>query len=473
MPNCICLPQSCCICLPRSCQLAEWSNDRPDGFACGCCAGRFDNLDDAILQAILIQVPFRQRLVCAIAVCKAWRSGLRRHSSLWTEIVVGSGWSRGRCGSVECRDQGLHRLLNWLPSLDAVTKLDICSDRNQCISPDGMKRAIARLSTSNLSTLSLRGKKSMAVVVITKAIKHAAGLKKLILGDPAHSGGACTIEKAIKDLIKAAPMLETLCIPRAVPFSSVIAAIKEARNGGDSLIRHLKTTNGGWANGPGIMRQDFDNISQVLPEIESFHTNYLNAYPIPPCKLPRLRSFCLSYIKGRRQRPFTISLYRYVCTHTTHTHTHTHTHCQRKCTPGAPRVKGRPLSTEQMGELINSILFACPVLEDLNLAHGPVYFSEHDREQGLTPPTLPGTNGSLLNLPSSLRRFLACCLSTIAVNNYQAHRSCMYTHMAVYRWWTSRRRLKTFTLSFLPCAASGCTTSGRGSISAHSKWASS
>ena len=76
------------------------------------------------------------------------------------------------------------------------------------------------------------------------------------------------------------------------------------------------------------------------------------------------------------------------------------------------------LSTQQMGELINSILLACPALEDLSLAHGDV-LSVRDREQGL-PPTLPGTNGSLLNLPSSLGRFLSSCLNEDCPHSHYA-----------------------------------------------------
>ena len=257
--------------------------------------------------------------------------------------------------------QGMHRLMRWLPSLDAVTKLDICSAH--FVSPDSMKKALAQLNS--LSSLSLRGKK-VSAAVLTKASKQAAGLKELILADDAdYVRLGQEAEKAFKDLIRSAPMLETLSIPKTIPFSWVAAAIKDARNGGDSLITRFESTGG---FGKGI--SDVSRISDAFPEIETLRVDSIDAHTLPSATMPRLRTLFVSDIIG---------------------------------------FMGPHLSTQQMGELINSILLACPALEDLSLAHGDV-LSVRDREQGL-PPSLPGTNGSLLNLPSSLRRFLSSGLT--------------------------------------------------------------
>ena len=56
---------------------------------------RFDELDEGCLATIMSLVPFKDRLTCAITVCKAWRE-LRRDPALWTELKVSSAPSAFR-----------------------------------------------------------------------------------------------------------------------------------------------------------------------------------------------------------------------------------------------------------------------------------------------------------------------------------------------------------------------------------------
>lgn len=75
----------------------------------------------------MCQVPFLARLTCATSTI----------TSLWTELKVtgtmtkfnGYQWSglgyRSFQMHVSCSNLGVQRLVQWLPSLDTVTKLDV------------------------------------------------------------------------------------------------------------------------------------------------------------------------------------------------------------------------------------------------------------------------------------------------------------------------------------------------------------
>lgn len=71
-------------------------------------------------------------------------------------------------------------------------------------------------------------------------------------------------------------------------------------------------------------------------------------------------------------------------------------------------------STAEVGRALRSLLTLAPGLEDLSLSHGTMYMSGKDRKAQLARPPLPGCDGALELLPTSLCRL---SLGTMVLND--------------------------------------------------------
>eukprot|EP00277_Geminigera_cryophila_P007953 CAMPEP_0179433382 /NCGR_PEP_ID=MMETSP0799-20121207/17805_1 /TAXON_ID=46947 /ORGANISM="Geminigera cryophila, Strain CCMP2564" /LENGTH=598 /DNA_ID=CAMNT_0021211323 /DNA_START=174 /DNA_END=1969 /DNA_ORIENTATION=- len=343
--------------------------------------GRFDALDEEVLLAIMSRIPFLYRLACTTSVCKPWRS-LRDHISLWTEVKV-----TGSVGSfveyrlnksetnpaVGCSGKGVERLVEWLPRLNAVTKLDLVS--KDCMPPDAVKKVLANFC--NLTSLSLRGKKvSNAVLKAFAQGNKAAALTELILADKEDYFRGCdwATQKEVHNLIKSAPLLEVLALPSVLPFDGIHNATKEARKGGQSLIRRL--TIHGLPGFEGTSWTDIARMGTTFPELESLSLNTIGMptwglglddhivnFPILSA-MPRLRTLhimsCISY-------------------------------------------SGHHFSSDRLNKMIKCLLAACPVLEDLKIVHGQQSISSFDRKNGMKVESFPEPGDAFLDLPRTLR----------------------------------------------------------------------
>ena len=187
----------------------------------------------------------------------------------------------------------------------------------------------------SLTTIKLRGKKVTAAVL--KAFSKSLGqsnLREIILADGSGhvKGSDNNLHQEIGNLIKCAPLLQVLSVPRGFPFHVLKTAVREARNGGDSLITTLVWPDTYLSSS----FQDLVAFGSIFPEIVSLDIGGVSPAAFEAgvniCAMPRLRTLKIS------------SLIRL--------------------------IGGVHMSTETLGTFVSNLLRACPILEHLDISHG-------------------------------------------------------------------------------------------------------
>ena len=316
--------------------------------------GRFDEVDEGCLATIISLVPFKDRLTCAITVCKAWRD-LRLDLALWTEIRASCARHGGDYGTVYANSEGLARLINWMPSLEAVRTLSLqAGDKHLHFPPDVVKRVLMQLP--GLTSLALDGKKVTAACL--KLVPPRAGaLKELSL-----SADSYHPEEA-KLVLRSAPNLERLALPAYSDMTMACNALQLSRGGGEPLVTELIFKDH-WSS---MSPSTFSQLGDQFPELSTLDVHRVGlsssilAAAFAP--MPRVRVLKISKLCG---------------------------------------YDGH-VTTAKFTDFLSLLVAACPQLEELAVKHGVHHISGREHKAGKTQDPFPAAQGCFLQLPPSLR----------------------------------------------------------------------
>jgi hypothetical protein len=356
--------------LPASCRSSVVAKRAPVGVsAARTGTGFFDEIDDAILvPLILARLPTRDRLTCAMAVCKSWRN-LHEAEELWSDIEVDRYTAPRDSGFMD--GPRLQRLVAWLHAPSAVTTFAV--DTGESISPEAVKRALTAFSS--LTSLSLSGKK-ITDGVLTHLSKQPA-TKCLVSLTLSVTGS--THEAA------ASKLLSTLAAPlRELSISGHLAqwhmldqlsrTLRASRHGGSPLLNKLALTS---SFGRSTTWASISRVGPLFPELESLEVASLaddhygddctsaitgmirRGVQFSIGQLPRLRHLIISELAG-----FTCNM-----------------------------------SSEALEVTFKALFVACPSLEFLSVKHGQMW-SGGSNPKPVQP--LPVASYCFNELPSSL-----------------------------------------------------------------------
>jgi len=331
--------------------------------------GYFDEIDDEILiPLVLARLSTKQRLECAMVVCKAWRS-LREAPELWQDIkVVSVNMIPRGLGTMD--GARLQRLIAWLPNPSGVTTLDVSA--GDTITPDAIKKVLSWLPS--LTALALSGKK-ITNAVLTHMAKQPA-CKNLTSLSLSTSGSVHAAEAS--KLLGMTPRLKELSVSSHLGDENVLSTLartlRHARNGGCPLLSALSMTT---SFGGSVTWSSMSKFGQWFPELESLSVSSLNDhhYGDDPAimvsgfisrgvafavhRLPRLRKLDIHELAG-----FTANM-----------------------------------SSATLEVTFKALLAACPVLEHLSVKHGMMWTGG---SQPKPAQPLPTASSCFNELPQSL-----------------------------------------------------------------------
>eukprot|EP00320_Phaeocystis_rex_P000387 CAMPEP_0119065704 /NCGR_PEP_ID=MMETSP1178-20130426/8452_1 /TAXON_ID=33656 /ORGANISM="unid sp, Strain CCMP2000" /LENGTH=521 /DNA_ID=CAMNT_0007047239 /DNA_START=70 /DNA_END=1635 /DNA_ORIENTATION=+ len=342
--------------------------------------GLFDGLDIELLLEILRHAGLKQRVHSAMAVCKAWRQ-LTSHQELFTSLELCPRGDRYGAlqGKLNISDSRLLPFVQWLPKKGVeVERLSLdTGDKYSNLSPDVTKKLLSKLTS--LTHLELGGKKVTAAL-LTVAAKQpfASRLTSFSLGY-----SAAKVSDTMPLLLKASQLTELRlnfglgCSEELFEhfLHTLVRGWSEARGGGGAAPLLTKLDMSGYF----MMKWSaLVSVSRLFPELEELTVSGVDitgASLAPLEVLPRLRKLHIG---------------RFVLFSSHH------------------------MNTGDMGRAFRAFFALAPCLEHLSLSHGKMWYSREDRKSGKPMPPLPGCDGALELLPTSLR---CLSLSTMVLND--------------------------------------------------------
>ena len=234
--------------------------------------GAFEHLSATTHQQIFVQLPLKDRLTVCIAVCKSWRS-MKAWPTMWQSLEGFNArptWINGK---------GLVRLLTYLPAdcsktLKIVTTMEM--EAKHVVNAlkahrrweGGLPKKQKGVNPSQVTSLTLHGKRISSTVMKAAAVLVAPSLTSLDLGD----GSTKFTDTELMVMVKAAPLLERLTLPslRAGTLERLRDVMKELRGGGAPILTHLQHgCTYGRDYGCDIAPTTFSKLGAMFPELST------------------------------------------------------------------------------------------------------------------------------------------------------------------------------------------------------------
>ena len=247
--------------------------------AAGLDGDTFDWLPPEIFYAqILLKVELADRLTCAIAVCKSWRT-LQKEPSLWRDIrvrqsadqiIIVDGIEKPLDDDdLVVDDAGLERLLNTIDASNVRRFRSYVSDHALSLSSEGIKHALSRFT--QLDGLDLSGS-CASLSRISDLLRHAIQqpwiqtLKELILYEHAPLMDSMALASACVNLesLTAEPRVMT-----ASNLTALASAWSEAR-GAPPALKQIRMY--------GIATVHLQNLVSVGSLFPALETLYLSPF---------------------------------------------------------------------------------------------------------------------------------------------------------------------------------------------------
>lgn len=233
------------------------------------------------------------------------------------------------------------------------------------ISPDVIKKLLPHFK--GLDRLELGGKKVTAAVLAVAAKQPWA--QNIRSYTSVSSLGADSMD--LLPLLGQATKLETLKTGGNGHFLRSLANEWREKRGGDAspLLTSLDVSGSDYYSlNPHTGWQTFVDLPTLFPELERLSTNlskhFTETWPMAAQPFARLRVLTI---------------------------------------PRLARFFGSEhWTTKELGAGLRGIFAACPNLQELSITHGQMYLSGRDRKDGKRMDPLPGVDGALAALPSSL-----------------------------------------------------------------------